>query len=111
MKHHLPIAMSLIFGALCQPALAEPETHNVDVRLSFAADATAQEMYGEIKRTAARACRTNPVHAHGRLARERACREEFVARAVVEVEDESLTALHLETTGQTMADLADASGS
>lgn len=110
MKPRLSIAMSLILGALCHPALAAPETQRVDVRLSFPADATAEEMYEEIKRTSARACRTNPVHAHGRLARERACREEFVARAVVVVNREALTALHLELTAQTMADLAEASG-
>ena len=110
MKQHLPIAISLIFGALCPAAQAEPDTNHVEVRLSLPADASADEIYAEIERTAARACRTNPVYAHGRLDRERACRQEFVARAVVGADRDSLTALHFERTGNRVSDLAAASG-
>jgi UrcA family protein len=110
MKHQLPIAMSLILAAASPAAQAETDTSQVDVRLSVPADATAEEIYGEIKRTAARACRTNPVYAHGRLDRERACREDFVARAVVGVNRDTLTALHFERTGDEVPDLADARG-
>jgi UrcA family protein len=106
MKRQLLIVMSLFLGALCPTAQAEPETRGVDVRLSFAADASAQDIYGEIKRNAARACRTNPAYVHGRLDRERSCREEFVARAVVALDRDALTAWHLEHAGNNAPALA-----
>lgn len=88
------LASALGLALLATPALAKDGETDVAVRLAFPADASAEDMYATIQRVAKNTCRNRGSHPHGKMDRERACRDEFTDRAVAALDRDLLTAYH-----------------
>ncbi len=90
------LASVLGLVVIATPALANDGETDVAVRLAFPADASAEDMYATIQRAARSACRNRGSYAHGKMDRERTCRDEFADRAVRALDRDHLTAFHRE---------------
>ena len=98
MKTMVSIAVIAAATPLCQVATADPQVHNEEIRIAFPAVASSEEIYGTILRKARRGCATRAIRPHVHMAKERACREQFIEEVVGKIDDPELTARHLEQT-------------
>jgi UrcA family protein len=100
----LALAMGLAFGG--SVVFADDRVTSVPVRLAFANDVPAERIYESLQRKAASVCRNRSGYPHGKITRERVCRNEFVSDAVFALNREALTALHRQQIGSAAATMA-----
>lgn len=93
----------------CPSVLAQSsENHTtIEVRLSIAADTSAEQAYKQIQTAASRACRTRAIYPHQQLARTQQCKTQFISDAVARFGRPQLTALHTKRTNNDVPKLAD----
>lgn len=92
--------------ATSEYALSDPMLVDEEVTFRFPKQATAEDIYLALGRTAQQVCNSHAVYQHMNLAGEAQCRKEFIRDAVAVINRPALTNLHQNRTGNEVLILA-----